>query len=88
MLRFTPKASPSCLPLNHWPSAAVTATIIDSAPSPNTRRPSAMMAKLPEAAVRIAPIRQMAAKPSVAVRVPMRSTMTPPMSTITTLGRL
>jgi hypothetical protein len=83
-----PNAKPRSRPLNHWPSAAVTATIIDSAPRPNTRRPSAISAKVPEAAVMTAPTRQIAVNASVAVRVPKRSTITPPMSTMMMFGAL
>jgi hypothetical protein len=40
--RFTPKANPSCLPMNHWPMMTVIATIIDSAPRPKISRPAAI----------------------------------------------
>ena len=40
--RFTPKANPSSLPLNHFASAVVTATISDSAPRPRTKRPASI----------------------------------------------
>ena len=74
--------------MNHCPRAVVTATIMDSAPSPNTRRPAAIPMNVPESPVMIAPARQIAVKTSVAVLVPIRSTITPPMSTMMMFGRL
>jgi len=68
--------------------ATVIATIIDSAPRPKISRPAAITGKLGDAAVITAPIAQMIANTSVEVLVPNRSTMTPPMSTMTTFGRL
>ena len=88
MLRFTPNANPSCRPTNHWPMQTVTATIIDSAPMPKIRRPAAITGNDGELAVTTAPARQMRAKTSVERRVPNRSMMTPPMSTMTMFGRL
>ena len=46
------------------------------------------MANDGETAVRTAPATQMAAKISVALRVPMRSTMMPPTSTMMMFGKL
>ena len=88
MLRFSPKANPSCLPTNHCPMMTVTATIIVSAPRPKMRRPPAITGKLGEIAVSAAPIVQMIAKTSVVSRAPKRSMRMPPMSTITMLGKL
>jgi hypothetical protein len=68
--------------------ATVIATIIDSAPRPKRRRPAAITGKSGETAVTTAPTRQTIANISVDVRVPNRSTMTPPMSTMTMLGKL
>ena len=55
MVRFTPKANESSLPRNHLAIAVVTATMSDSAPRPNTRRPAAITASDPLSAVSAAP---------------------------------
>lgn len=88
MLRFKPKASPSWRPTNHCPIATVMATIIDSAPNPKMRRPAAITGKSGDMAVTAAPIAQMMANTSVASRVPNRSTIMPPRSTMMMLGKL
>ena len=51
IVRLIPKAKLSSLPLNHFASAVVTATIIDSAPSPSTVRPAIITGALPRNAV-------------------------------------
>ncbi len=86
MVRFTPKAKESSFPRNHLAMAVVTATISDSAPRPNTRRPAAIIASVPLAAVSAAPRKHRTPKRKVALRVPMRSMTTPPIRTIRMFG--
>ena len=88
IVRLMPKAKLSSFPLNHLPIAVVTATMSDSAPRPKISRPAAIVASVPDSAVTAAPARQMTPNASVARRVPMRSTMNPPMSTMTMFGML
>ena len=83
-----PKAKLSSFPRNHWATAAVTATMRLSAPSPKINRPVAMMARRGLRAVTAAPRKQSRAKMKVARFTPIRSMRMPPMSTITTLGTL
>ena len=80
--RLMPKAKLSSFPRNHLARAVVTETISDSAPMPKMKRPLAMTPKRGVAAVRMAPARQMVPNRRVALRVPMRSMITPPMSTV------
>ena len=80
--RLMPKAKLNSFPRNHLAIAVVTATMSDSAPMPKMKRPAAMKKKREVAAVRIAPIRQMTPNKRVALRVPMRSMMIPPMRTV------
>src|SRR6516162_4386165 len=72
MVRLMPKAKLSSFPLNHFARAVVTATIMDSAPSPKTVRPAIITGALPRAAVMAAPKRQTAAKARIDFLVPMR----------------
>ena len=88
MLRLTPNANPSCRPTNHCPIATVIATIIDSAPRPKISRPAAIAGKFGAIAVTTAPTREITANASVDNRVPYRSTMIPPTSTMMMFGRL
>ena len=88
IVRLRPKAKLSSFPLNHFAIAVVTATMSDSAPRPNTSRPAAMTRSSPDAAVMAAPARHRTPKMSVARRVPMRSMMRPPTSTIPMFGTL
>jgi hypothetical protein len=88
MLKLMPNARPSRAGPNHRPSAAITATIIDSAPRPNSRRPNAMVVKSGETAVSTAPRRQITANQKVDRPAPKRSTMTPPIRTMRMFGAL
>ena len=88
IVKLTPKAKLSSLPLNHFAMAQVTETISDSAPMPKISRPVAMMASWPDAAVIAAPIRHKTPNSSVAFLTPIRSMMMPPMRTMKTLGTL
>ena len=53
-----PRAKLSSLPLNHFATPVVMATISDSAPMPKTKRPATIMGKAAPKAVMTAPIRQ------------------------------
>ena len=88
IIKFKPKANASSLPLNHLATAVLIATIIDSAPRPNTKRPVAMVIKLPFVAVMIPPVIIRIQNNKVAFLVPILSIMIPPISTIIILGRL
>ena len=88
MVRFSPKAKLSSLPLNHLARAVVTATHRDSAPSPSTVLPATMTAKWPTSPVRMEPRRQRNEKIQMAFLAPMRSTIMPPMSRVTTAATL
>src|SRR5580704_7687433 len=88
IVRLMPNAKLSSLPLNHLAKAVVTATIMDSAPSPKTVRPAIISGALPLAAVMVAPRRQMIAKARIDFLVPMRSMMMPPSSRVATAATL
>ena len=75
------------MPRNHLAIAVVMATMSDSAPRPNTRRPAAITASVPLSAVSTAPAKHSTPKMSVARRMPMRSMTIPPIRTITMLGK-
>ena len=84
MVRLMPKAKLSSLPLNHFASAVVMATISGSEPTPRRNRATSITVRSDETALRIAATVQMAAKRIVDFAVPKRSTITPPRrSTIT-----
>src|SRR5438552_18935982 len=68
IIRLMPKAKLSSLPRNHLATAVVTATINDSAPSPNTSRPEAITVSAGEATVMPAPTRQSTPKMKMALR--------------------
>jgi len=76
------------LPLNQRASAVVTATISDSDPIPKMNRPVAITQNSPESAVTTAPVSAITANRAVDFRVPIRSMMIPPISTITMFGTL
>ena len=86
IVRLIPNANDSSLPRNHLAIAVVTATISDSAPRPKIRRPAAIGTSDPQAAVIAAPAKHSTPNSSVALRVPIRSMITPPSSTMNTLG--
>ena len=88
IVRLMPNAKLSSFPLNHFATAVVTATMSDSAPRPNSSRPAAIIVSVPESDVTMAPARQVTPKISVALRVPIRSMMIPPMRTMMMFGML
>ena len=88
MVRFIPNAKLSSLPLNHFATAVVTATIRDSAPSPKTSLPAAMGINVSLSAVMTDPRRQRRAKMNVDFFVPRRSMMNPPIRTMNMFGTL
>ncbi len=88
IVRLMPKAKLNSFPLNHRASAAVTATISDSAPMPKMSRPVAISQRCPDATVIAGPIKQSTPKIINDRRNPIRSIRTPPMTTVNMLGKL
>src|SRR5690606_14292978 len=73
--RLMPNAKLSSLPLNHFASTAVAATISGSAPSPSMKRPARMVSNRSVDAVSAAAARQISANTVIAFFVPQRSMM-------------
>ena len=88
MVRLSPKAKLSSLPLNHLAMAVVTATMSGSAPTPRRKRPAAMTRKSEETAVRTPATVQTAPKSRIERAVPKRSMTTPPPSSTSTAAQL
>jgi hypothetical protein len=88
IVRLTPNAKESSLPLNHFAIAVVTETMSDSAPRPKMSRPVAITAREPLTTVTTAPTKHRTPNSSVAFLTPIRSMMIPPMSTIKMFGKL
>ena len=76
------------MPRNHLAIAVVTATMSDSAPRPKIRRPATITASLALTTVIAAPAKHRTPNTIVDFRVPMRSMMNPPISTMNTFGML
>ena len=88
IVRLMPNAKLSSLPLNHFASAVVMATIRGSEPIPSRNRAMIITVRSDDTAIRIPATVQIAAKRMVDFAVPMRSMMMPPMSSTMTAAML